>query len=178
MRRRRAVQAGTAGDVVIHVDADVVVHADVAARLAEAKRTLASLQEDNQRLRGSYQQNRESLSIAEQALEVEKVKKSEGGMVVDPITAGPDRPIGEAVAMMGRAQTMYFLPISLFGMAIAGAAWAVSLRRGYRGTCERVRWGAVAAALRVAGQPDNAGKTIVVILASTGERYISTPLFQ
>ena len=37
---------------------------------------------------------------------------------------------------------------------------------------------AVAAALRVAGQPDNAGKTIVVILASTGERYISTPLFQ
>ena len=39
-----------------------------AARLAEAKRTLASLQEDNQRLRGSYQQNRESLSVAEQAL--------------------------------------------------------------------------------------------------------------
>jgi len=37
---------------------------------------------------------------------------------------------------------------------------------------------AVAAALRVAVQPDNAGKTIVVILASTGERYISTPLFQ
>jgi cysteine synthase A len=37
---------------------------------------------------------------------------------------------------------------------------------------------AVAAALQVAGQPDNAGKTIVVILASTGERYISTPLFQ
>jgi cysteine synthase A len=36
---------------------------------------------------------------------------------------------------------------------------------------------AVAAALRVAGQADNAGKTIVVILASTGERYISTPLF-
>jgi len=41
-------------------------------------------------------------SVAEQALEVEKVKKSEGGMVVDPITVGPDRPIGEAVAMMGR----------------------------------------------------------------------------
>jgi cysteine synthase len=37
---------------------------------------------------------------------------------------------------------------------------------------------AVAAALRIAGQSDNAGKTIVVVLPSTGERYISTPLFQ
>ncbi|MDH4229098.1 MAG: IMP dehydrogenase [Nitrospirota bacterium] len=41
-------------------------------------------------------------SIAQQAREVEKVKKSEGGMVVDPITVAPDRPIGEAVAMMAK----------------------------------------------------------------------------
>jgi IMP dehydrogenase len=41
-------------------------------------------------------------SAEEQALEVEKVKKSEGGMVVDPITTDPGRPIGEAVAMMSR----------------------------------------------------------------------------
>jgi len=39
-------------------------------------------------------------SVEEQALHVEKVKKSEGGMVVDPITTGPDRPIGEAVATL------------------------------------------------------------------------------
>lgn len=36
---------------------------------------------------------------------------------------------------------------------------------------------AVAAALRIAGQPESNGKTIVVVLPSTGERYISTPLF-
>jgi cysteine synthase len=37
---------------------------------------------------------------------------------------------------------------------------------------------AVSAALKIAARPDAEGKTIVVILPSTGERYLSTDLFQ
>jgi IMP dehydrogenase len=37
-----------------------------------------------------------------QALEIDKVKKSESGMITDPITISPDAPISEAMALMER----------------------------------------------------------------------------
>ncbi|HDM10587.1 MAG: IMP dehydrogenase [Deltaproteobacteria bacterium] len=43
-----------------------------------------------------------NMSIDRQALEVEKVKKSESGMIVDPITVHPDQRIREVLEIMSR----------------------------------------------------------------------------
>ena len=43
-----------------------------------------------------------NLSIEEQALEVDKVKKSESGMIVDPITMRPNQKISEALESMAK----------------------------------------------------------------------------
>jgi IMP dehydrogenase len=58
-----------------------------------------------------------NLSIAEQAREVEKVKKSESGMIVDPITVHPDQPIAEAVEIMRRYQ-ISGLPVTQDGALV------------------------------------------------------------
>ena len=41
-----------------------------------------------------------NMSIEDQAREVDKVKRSEAGMIVEPITLGPDRPLRDAVDLM------------------------------------------------------------------------------
>ena len=41
-----------------------------------------------------------NMSIKSQAAEVDKVKRSESGMIVDPITMSPDRKIQDAVDLM------------------------------------------------------------------------------
>ena len=43
-----------------------------------------------------------NLSINEQAAEVDKVKRSESGMIVEPVTLPPDATLAEAEALMGR----------------------------------------------------------------------------
>lgn len=45
-----------------------------------------------------------NLSIAEQATEVQRVKKFESGMVVDPLTIHPDQTLNEAFELMSRAK--------------------------------------------------------------------------
>jgi len=43
-----------------------------------------------------------NLSIEEQAIDVDRVKKSESGMIVDPITVNPDVPISEIQTIMSK----------------------------------------------------------------------------
>ena len=43
-----------------------------------------------------------NMSIERQAAEVDRVKRSESGMILNPITLGPDRPLREAVGLMRR----------------------------------------------------------------------------
>jgi IMP dehydrogenase len=43
-----------------------------------------------------------NLSVERQAEEVDKVKRSESGMIVDPVTITPDRPVRDALAVMER----------------------------------------------------------------------------
>ena len=43
-----------------------------------------------------------NLSPQDQASEVDRVKRSESGMITDPVTLGPTRPVAEALALMER----------------------------------------------------------------------------
>jgi IMP dehydrogenase len=43
-----------------------------------------------------------NLPVERQAEEVDKVKRSESGMIVDPVTIRPDRPVSEALSVMER----------------------------------------------------------------------------
>src|SRR3984957_3688022 len=43
-----------------------------------------------------------NMTIDRQAEEVDRVKRSESGMIVDPITIGPDKKISDALALMQR----------------------------------------------------------------------------
>ena len=58
-----------------------------------------------------------NLTIDGQAAEVDKVKRSESGMIVDPITMRPDQPIQEALAVMARYK-ISGVPITQAGKAV------------------------------------------------------------
>jgi IMP dehydrogenase len=58
-----------------------------------------------------------NLALAEQALEVEKVKKSESGMIVDPVTVHPEQPIAEALGIMQQYR-ISGLPVTRGGVLV------------------------------------------------------------
>lgn len=58
-----------------------------------------------------------NLSVTAQAHEVEKVKKSESGMIVDPVTVHPDQPIAEALDIM-RRYNISGLPVTSEGRLV------------------------------------------------------------
>lgn len=43
-----------------------------------------------------------NLRIADQALEIDKVKKSESGMIIDPVTIRPDQPVSDVLKLMSQ----------------------------------------------------------------------------
>ncbi len=58
-----------------------------------------------------------NFSIEQQALEVEKVKKYESGMIQDPITLGPEAPVARAVEMMNK-YSISGVPITVNGVLV------------------------------------------------------------
>ena len=66
---------------------DTVTEADMAIAMARA---------------GGIGVLHKNMSVERQAAEVDRVKRSESGMILNPITLGPDRPLREAVSLMRR----------------------------------------------------------------------------
>src|SRR3954447_17222182 len=66
---------------------DTVTEADMATAMARAAGT------------GVFHKN---MTVERQAAEVDRVKRSESGMIMNPITLGPDRPLREAQQLMVR----------------------------------------------------------------------------
>jgi IMP dehydrogenase len=58
-----------------------------------------------------------AMTPEKQAVEVDKVKKSESGMIIDPITISPDSPISEAMALMERYK-ISGVPVTVNGKLI------------------------------------------------------------
>ncbi len=58
-----------------------------------------------------------NFTVEDQASEVDKVKRSESGMIVDPITMEPERPIFEALELMGHYR-ISGVPVTRDGKAV------------------------------------------------------------
>jgi IMP dehydrogenase len=70
-----------------------------------------------------------NLSIADQVAEVDKVKRSEAGMIVEPVTLPPDALVGDALALMERYRVSG-VPITEAGGRLVGILTNRDLRFG------------------------------------------------
>lgn len=68
-----------------------------------------------------------NMTIEQQAAEVDKVKRSESGMIVDPITIRPERPVYEAVALMDKFH-ISGVPVTLEDGKLVGILTSRDLR--------------------------------------------------
>lgn len=85
--RTRFTRTITLNIPLISAAMDTVTEADMAIAMARA---------------GGIGVLHKNMSIDRQAAEVDRVKRSESGMILNPITLGPDRPLREASGLMHR----------------------------------------------------------------------------
>jgi len=90
----------TQADTRTRLTADIALHIPLLSAamdtVTESRMAIALAQQGGM---GILHRN---MTVQEQADEVDKVKRSESGMIVDPITIGPAKPIHEALAMMAK----------------------------------------------------------------------------
>ena len=90
------------GDVctATHVTTDITINIPILSAamdtVTEARLAIALARE------GGLGIIHRNLSIEDQAAEVDKVKRSESGMIIDPITLGPDDSLRDALAVMAK----------------------------------------------------------------------------
>jgi IMP dehydrogenase len=87
-------------DVVTRLTRDIVLNIPIVSAamdtVTEAPLAIALAQE------GGLGFIHKNLPIDAQAAEVDKVKRSEAGMIVDPVTVSPDAPVSDALALMAK----------------------------------------------------------------------------
>lgn len=79
--------------------------------VTESKAAIAMAQE------GGLGVIHKNMSPDDQAFEVEKVKKSEWGMILDPVTISPDAKLSEALALIGRYK-ISGIPVTIKGKLV------------------------------------------------------------
>ena len=96
-----------------NIDLNIPLVSAAMDTVTEARLAIAMAQEGGM---GIIHKN---LSVAEQAEEVEKVKRSESGMIVDPVTLSPDHYISEALELMQKYR-ISGVPIVTSGNRLVG----------------------------------------------------------